>query len=60
MTLVRNEIARFLYEEKQIPSVEFVENWSETLLLVLYNRYIDRMESERLKSQTSINSNENP
>lgn len=47
--LVRDKVIQFLYEEKQIPSKEFVENWSNELLYTLYKRYCDVLESERKK-----------
>ena len=53
--LLRSQIVDFLYEEKQIPSREFVENWSEKLLYTLYSRYCDLLEAESLKKVQEIN-----
>lgn len=49
--LLRQEVARFLYEEKQIPSPEFVENWSCELLFYMYNRYLDIMEAKEASKE---------
>lgn len=49
--LLRQEVARFLYEEKQIPDIKFVENWSCELLFYMYNRYLDIMEAKEASKE---------